>query len=504
VTAPRGSGDRPFGGLAERLSHAPAWVRLLVAAGWTAALAGIAWLVTGTGFVNYDSEYELVWGAQLADGIAPDTTVPLAPTPHPLATLAGFVLSPMGDEAETALVVIGFLALGAVGWLIYRVGAVTAWWPVGVLAAVLVLTREPVLSFGARAYIDLPYLALVLGAVLVEARRPRAGAPVLVLLAVAGLIRPEAWVLGAAYVVWLAAGPPVHARGQVSSRASAAPPDSQRAMRLAPIVLAAPVIWALGDLLVFGDLMHSASGPSENADLLNRPGIGDVPTALPRRLGEVLREPVLLGAAGGAVAGLVWLRRAVALPLSVAAVAIAALVALVAAGLPLTTRYLLLPAALLCLVCAVGILGWPLLKRGHPARRWWAGLGALIVLLLAVFAPAQAGRIDRLGDALAAQERIRSDLHELVSEGAFAPERCGRISVPNSRSIPELALWLDRTPSAITTRLIASGTWVAPMSETITERYQLDPNDLAREIDRPPPGFRLSGANRSWLVYTRC
>ena len=71
------------------------------------------------------------------------------------------------------------------------------------LAAVIVLTRVPILDFGARAYVDIPYAVLVLGALLAETRRPRCGAPVLGLLALAGLIRPEAWLFSAAYVVWL-------------------------------------------------------------------------------------------------------------------------------------------------------------------------------------------------------------------------------------------------------------------------------------------------------------
>ena len=99
---------------------------------------------------------------------------------------------------------LAFLALGALGWLVYALGA--AWFGpwAGVLAAAIILTREPVLDFGARAYVDIPYLVLVLGALLVETRRPRAGAPVLALLAVAGLLRPEAWLFSAAYWLYLA------------------------------------------------------------------------------------------------------------------------------------------------------------------------------------------------------------------------------------------------------------------------------------------------------------
>jgi MFS family permease len=75
--------------------------------------AALAWLLVGTGFANYDAAYSLVWGRDLARGNLPNYDVPVSPTPHPLSNLAGAILSPLGDGAETALVVIAFLALGA-------------------------------------------------------------------------------------------------------------------------------------------------------------------------------------------------------------------------------------------------------------------------------------------------------------------------------------------------------------------------------------------------------
>ena len=150
------------------------------------ALAAALWLLVGRGLVNYDTLYSLVWGRQIAQGQAPDIEVALAPTPHPLATLAGVVASPLsmasdagvhGEPAQTATLVVAFVALALLGWVVYALG--TAWFDpwVGVLAAVIVLTRRPVLDFGARAYVDIPYVVLVLGALLVETRRPRAGLP---------------------------------------------------------------------------------------------------------------------------------------------------------------------------------------------------------------------------------------------------------------------------------------------------------------------------------------
>src|ERR671923_234577 len=94
---------------------------------------------------------------------------------------------------------VGVGVMGASVWL--RGGCVNP--AAGALAAAIILPRRPVLDFGARAYVDIPYLVLVLAALLVETRRPRAGGPVLALLALAGLLRPEAWLFSAAYLGYL-------------------------------------------------------------------------------------------------------------------------------------------------------------------------------------------------------------------------------------------------------------------------------------------------------------
>ena len=121
------------------------------AIGFSALLGLVALALTGRGLVNYDTLYALVWGRDLAHGHSPDLTVPLAPTQHPLANVVGIVLSPLGDGATTAAIVIAFAALGALGWVVYRLGA--EWFnpAAGALAAAIVLTRRPVLDFGARA-----------------------------------------------------------------------------------------------------------------------------------------------------------------------------------------------------------------------------------------------------------------------------------------------------------------------------------------------------------------
>ena len=67
---------------------------------------------------------------------------------------------------------------------------------IGAIAALLLLTRFDFAFLAARGYIDVPYMALVVWAAVMEATRPRRGWPVFLLLGLAGLLRPEAWILG--------------------------------------------------------------------------------------------------------------------------------------------------------------------------------------------------------------------------------------------------------------------------------------------------------------------
>ncbi|MBA2523436.1 MAG: hypothetical protein H0V25_08910, partial [Solirubrobacterales bacterium] len=152
--------------------------RLLAGAVLMGIALALALLFGGAGFLNYDTTFALVWGREIAGGVLPDFEAPLAPTPHPLATQIGISLSPLsgagpsggaarGALAEQVVVVAAYLLLGALGWVVFRLGQHWFGWPAGVLAAAIVLTREPVLSFGLRAYVDIGYLVLVLGALLV-------------------------------------------------------------------------------------------------------------------------------------------------------------------------------------------------------------------------------------------------------------------------------------------------------------------------------------------------
>ncbi len=462
-------------------------------------------LVAGVAFANYDTLYALAWGGQLSRGVTPSYDVPIAPTPHPLVELLGLVLGPLGPRAsEDVTVALAFLALSGCGWLIYRLGAEWFGWAAGAVAAVIFLTRVPVLSYGVRAYVDVPYLLFVLGALLIESRsrsqrdRP-AGAPVLVLLALAGLLRPEAWAFSALYWAYLMGLVPAALRPP--SR-----PDRRAALRLGAIAAAAPLVWVLSDLLVTGDPLWSLTHTRSTASILDRTtGIANVPEYIPRRIGEILRPAGLLAAALGGVLSLLWLRRRAALAAIVGVIAVVVFAAFATLGLPINSRYAFLASALLSIFAGAGVFGWMRLQPGDPGRRAWIGLGALVLVVLVASMPGQVRSAHRQLDALARQQSIEGDLLALVRNHTINL-RCGPVGVPNHAPIPLLALYLKTSPRNIVSLQvghIASGVYVDPATREVEKDYVLDPNDPVRPA-AVPPGFSAVGANRSWLIFHRC
>jgi hypothetical protein len=505
-------------------------------------------VVSGVGFANYDTLYALAWGGQLSRGSKPAYELPIAPTPHPLVEALGVVLSPLGPHGvANVTVALGFLALSACAWVVYRLGAQWFGRAAGALAALILVTRVPILSYGVRAYVDVPYLLLVLSAVLVESRRRRAGAPVLVLLALAGLLRPEAWVFSGVYWVYLMRFTRVFARVRTRARKEAsidAPspglvqttgtvdspvrpggpglvessvePDptvaqtglftSRRIVGLTLLAAAAPLVWVLSDLAITGDALWSLTNTRHTAETLHRvSGIGNVPEYIPRRIGEILRPPVLVGAALGGVLSLMWLRRRALLVAGAGVLAVVVFAAFATVGLPINTRYAFLAAAILCVFCGAGAFGWTRLARGDARRPWWMAGGALVLIALIAYAPSQYRSAHRELDKLARQQSIQDELLALVDNRSIALA-CGPVEVSNHAPVPLLALYLKTSPANVVSgqvRQIPYGQYVDPASKEVETDYILDPNDPHLPVT-VPPGFTEVHADRSWLIFERC
>lgn len=277
---------------------------------------------------------------------------------------------------------------------------------------------------------------------------------------------------------------------------------------MALLALAAPLGWALFDWIAAGSPAYSFTGTRETVETLERQtGPVDLVLYGPRRLGEVLQWPGMIGAAGGVALGLAFLRRRSAIGVAAAVLALGAFAILASAGLAIIPRYTMLAAAVLAIFAALALLGWRLLAPGHRWRRAWQAFAVLVALLFVAWGPNQYDLLHRVDADLTDQRTIEDDLHALADSGAFEP-LCLPLSVPNHRAVPRLAWDLDVRPTAVVSsseqRQPRRGYFLDPAGPFVVRNFILDPNDPARLETPVPSGFRRVAGNESWVLYRRC
>src|SRR5205814_2307042 len=180
------------------------WAALALAAMCVLALVG--YFVYPT-YPTYDSFYALLWGRDVLHLHVPDFRVHRGPTEHPLAIAFGALCSIFGQGGARLMVLGSIASFVAAVCGLYRLGSLCFGRVVGVIAALLLLSRFFLENLAAQGYLDISYIALIVWAVVLEVERRRRGGPVLLVLAAAGLLRPEAWVLvpGAALLALIGA-----------------------------------------------------------------------------------------------------------------------------------------------------------------------------------------------------------------------------------------------------------------------------------------------------------
>ncbi|HWH19364.1 MAG TPA: hypothetical protein VN671_02430, partial [Solirubrobacterales bacterium] len=282
------------------------------------------------------------------------------------------------------------------------------------------------------------------------------------------------------------------------------------------LALGGIIIWVLFDAITTGNPLYSLTGTQETVESLKRQtGPVDLVLYGPRRLGEVMQWPGMIGGFGGLVLGFIFLRRRSALGIVAVVLALLAFAFLAAAGLAIIARYTMLAGAILSIFFALALLGWRLVDKSNPYRRWWQVFAGIVLLMVLVWLPNQWNLDKQVHTDLTNQGQIENDLSDLVDEGAFSPD-CGPIAVPNHRAVPRLAFGLEVKPTDIVSAseavsgeekkgLEEAGYWVEPASPFVIHNYILDPNDTTKFKDlEPPAGFKEVARNESWVIYSRC
>jgi hypothetical protein len=461
--------------------------------GWAAAVgvsAGVAvllYLVYRPTYVNYDAQWALTWARDAWHGFLPEYTADFAPTPHPLATAVSSLALPFGSHADTAILGLTLLSFGALVYLTFRLGAELFGPWIGVVAALVVLSRPVLLRDALIGYQDVPFAALVIGAVLLEAQRSRRGVPVLALLALAGLLRPEAWILAGLY--WLYLWPAATPRERVRSAA---------------LVAVAPLIWAGTDWIVTGDPLHSLHGTAELAEEVDRRrDPEDVPYWTVQYFAFALRLPLVLGIPIGLVFAWMFVRRRAMLPVAVVAAMVAVFAAGPLFGLPLIRRYVETPAVLLTLFYGLAVCGFTLLAPGRTRTRWML-VGGLAAALSVAYLPSHAKMLDGLDRRVRLDGAIYRQLERVGhSERVGAAfERCAPLTTSDHRTVPFIRFWLGGDPGSVQT--IERG--AAPMGRLlllprrgpiVARMYRNFPFPKVRV----PAAYRQIFQNQSWRVY---
>jgi hypothetical protein len=437
-------------------------------------------------YPNYDSYYHLVWGRDLLHGVKPDFDAYAAPTEHPLFLALCALVGLVGEAGDRVLVVVCVLSLVALVWATFRVGdAVFGPWP-GLAAAAFVGSSFAFLLYAARGYVDVPFLALVLWAAALEARAPRRRVAVMALLAVAGLLRPEAWVLAGAYWLWC----------------------GWRRLDLLLLAAVAPLGWAAVDLWATGDPLFSLHATSDLADELHRSrGLGAVPGAFVSFVTDTARPPVALAAVAGAL--LAWrLRpgRALHVPLALFGAGLVTFLATGAAGLSVLPRYLTVPVVAVCLVAGYGVLGFTTLRPG-PLRRAWSRAALAAAVVGVAFVVVKAPVVGRLAGELRFIAGTHDDLAAVLRAPAVRRDlRCGPISFPTFRLTPDTRWMLDLPRSRVVARSVrrpARGVAIVVVGHKEVQRFG-HAQGISHATNRPDPGFALVAPNRRFPAYGSC
>jgi hypothetical protein len=452
--------------------------------------AVVVWAVTRT-YPNYDSYYHLIWGRELLHGVAPTFEAYAAPTQHPLFVVLGAVLGGVfGESGDRALVLVCLLSHALLVIGTYRLGAAVFGRWSGLLGALFVGASASFLLYAARGYVDSPFLALVIWAAVFEAERDAAQRGPwlpLGLLMLAGLLRPEAWVLaGLAWLWWL--------------------PRERRMLLLTAGVVFAPLVWAFVDLISTGDPLHSLHATSELADDLGRVrGVSHVPGSFASFVSSTVRPPVAALALAGAILGwkvLGW--RAMRVPLALFAAGVITFVGTGVLGLSILPRYLTVPSVALCVFAGYALAGFTALAASHPWRRTWmrgsiaaAVLGAIG---LAILAPSLTN--------VRAEVRFIRDTHDslvalLDDPKVVAARRCGTLTFPTYRLVPDARWHADGRIGARSAKRRPYGVEVFALGQKAVRRYGFAAG-TSPLVNLPDPGYAPLVRHGLLSAYSRC
>src|SRR4051794_18607427 len=202
------------------------------------------------------------------------------PTPHPLG-LALAALAEATGHGYDVLAVAGPVCYAGLITLTGRLAWVSFGLLGGLIAALFVAVTGSMMDFTLTFFVDSVYVVLLLMGAILIAAVPERGVGPLVFFALAGLLRPEAWLFSAVYWLYLVVRGPLR----------------PELIWLAVLCASGALLWALWDLVVTGDVLYSLTYTQAGARRLDRTtGLGNVPRSLLDYVRQGVRPGIMIGA----------------------------------------------------------------------------------------------------------------------------------------------------------------------------------------------------------------
>ena len=458
----------------------------------TTLLFGICWLLAGASGARpgYDASWHLIWARDLLNGVKPQLNGWAAPTEHPLMLTIAALCALFGGSAPQALIAAELVALDLTLMVAIRLmRATTGSVASGVVGWLLLAGGYGLLLAALRGYLDVWFVLLIVwGAALqAERRDPAAG---WVAFGLAGLLRPEAWLLS------ILSGTVAWRRG-----------DRAGALRLVAAAALAAITWFGFDALITGKPLLSFETARTLA--LEGDGGGALRVLAVSLFGGIRGPITLLGLLGGGLAirrlgsHRVW-------PLvAIGATGLGSATAISVLGLTLLPRYLMLAWLALAMFGGYCIAGWTGQRARTPARRRQMIFGSAVGVVGVVLAVAL-GTPSKLASEVRIDRAIDNDLSSLLSNPRVkAGLQCGPLTFPSFRLVPDAILTLDDSSISVRARgrIPKPTAGVAVVVSSTDEAYlgRYSHPGIALPVDEAvPPGFRAEASTPTLTAYVRC
>jgi hypothetical protein len=179
------------------------------------------------------------------------------------------------------------------------------------------------------------------------------------------------------------------------------------------------------------------------------------------------------------------------------------------AGASVIERYLAVAALALLLFAAVFFAGFTMLRPGRVRTAWMCASAAVIVFGI-VYTATQV-RLEYFDSELSFRGAAHDDLvHVLESPAVRDGLRCGPLTVPNHKLVPDSRWILDAPDGAVIARADPNARRPQRgVALVVTSRFAIFKHAWTNETDppgiqSPPAGFRRVATSDFYAAYARC